>query len=329
MSHSSDDPLGWRLPQNPKAADFQVLIKDVFTHYRQRHNWADLPNEELLLHLLGLESPARELIIPFIDDPQRDQFEVYAQATRMARNPDARVLGELHRRGARELELRLLVRTRLGLNEIYSELRRRLDPRKVGRAIYRSILEYPKALEELREALHVERMRSYRPRKEDDEDLRSEATTQAFKKLEEMKATAVEGLKLPEQLHLPPIPTPTVAGQSQNRWDWPTLRAAELKETLRLFLPLLRGEAEQLPAKVHEFLKEHFRKWNAAKRAGEEVSLFGEEGKADRSDLEDVATSIEDVAVSRVFESRRGRQPNHLEIVPASRLRQHTVALLF
>jgi hypothetical protein len=266
----------WRLPNQPTLNDFHTLSHDVLSRYRARYDHSTLSDEELLVRLVGFESFARELIIATLDEPEHDWSDIYAKAARMARNPSAIVLQQLYERGATESQLRFLVRTRLALHKIYEELRKRFDRRPVGRAYYRTMLMRPGALEELLAALKVDRITSFRPGKESDEDLQGVALEAAVRQLERFRDDIRERI-FPEQVNLPHIPVLDPASREQQavRWNWKDLRAKELKETIVSLLPLFRGE--ELAAKVHSAIKEHFRKWGASKRRGVEVPLSEDE----------------------------------------------------
>lgn len=278
-----------------------------------RHDQGAVSDEELLLRLLGLETSGREVIVSFIDAPERDWLEVYGQAVWMARNPSAQVLQTLHNRGAYEKHLRSLVWLRRALNGIYVELHRRIDHQEVGRALYRTIVDREGSLHELLAALHVERITSYRRNREDDEDLRSDALRAALQKLEKFRSSPMHQINLPSRVNLSALPVDGLP-PTEGRWDWPAIRARQVAETLRLLLPLLNGDAEKLPETVRQAMREHFRKWNAAKRTGLEISLAEENESgtplaelAAESDTERTALSKHEVlSFLKIAEERWG-----------------------
>lgn len=292
---ASSNNSDWRLPDRPTIEDFLNLIRDVAFRHKARYGHSKLSNEELLVWLVGYESLAREQVITILDETERDWFDVYKQAALMARNPRPTVLQGLYGRGASELHLRFLVRTRLALHEIYEELRKRFDQQKVGRAYYRIMLARPGALEGLLAALNVDRITSFRSSKEGNEDLQGVALEAAVRHLERLRAQ-VRKMNFPEQVGLPLIPVLDAASREKHatRWNWETLRARELKETIVGLLPLLRGD--ELRDKVHSSMKEHFRKWNTPKRKGVEASLCNDEGRllfeVERGDIYSVEEQV-------------------------------------
>jgi hypothetical protein len=269
----------WKLPKDPKIEDFQRLMCEQSSFYRSRYQHTTISDLELLIRLVGFESCAREVIVSAIYEPERDWLGVYKQAIRIARNPCSRALQMLHQRGLQDSQLRFIVWIRLNLIEIYDEFRKRLDRQRVGRAFYRTFLNRPEALEELRTALHVERIKSYRPSKECDEDLRADGVEAAVRKLEDLRLKIRREMSFPECVQLPKIPVLPSDSRTDGGWEWEKLRAKELQDTIVAFLPLLSGEAEGILTKVHDALKEHFRKFEAAKRDGEEIPICDEKGR--------------------------------------------------
>jgi hypothetical protein len=268
----------WRLPDQPTIEDFRTLIRNQFLFYRQRHGYSELSDQDLLVWLVGYESLSREQVIAVLDKPERDWFDVYKQAARMARDPRPEVLQVLHGLGASELHLRFVVRSRLALREIYDELRRRFDRQKFGRAYYRTMLARPGSLEELLAVLHVDRITSFRSGKEGSEDLQGVALEAAVRHLEKFR-DEIRKRNFPEQVNFPLIPVLDATSREKQgmRWSWKDLRAREFKETIVSLLPLLRGE--ELAEKVHSSMKEHFRKWKASKRTGVEIPLYDDGGR--------------------------------------------------
>jgi hypothetical protein len=269
----------WTLPEEPEAEDFETLIRDVRYFYRSRYGHTEATDLDLLIRLVGFESCAREVIVWALQEPGRDSPYLYEQATRVVRNLCPTALQKLHQRGLRDLQFRFLVWSRLNLTGIYEELRKRLDRQRVGRAFYRILLNRPEALEELRTALHIERIKSYRPSKESDEDLRSDGVEAALRKLEDFRSKIWRGISFRESVNLPTIPVLPSDSRTAGSWDWGKLRAEELEETTVAFLPLLNGEAESIVTKVHDALKEHFRKFKAAKREGKEIPICDKKGR--------------------------------------------------
>jgi hypothetical protein len=262
------------LGAEPGREDFEALIRDEFSSYSGSPDYSGLSNEDLILELVATESPARDLVFQIIDEPSRDTYSIYEQAVQMVRNPSVHALQLLRRRGAKDSDLRFVVKTRITLNDIYVELRKRFEPFPVGRAIYKAWIERPDALADLLKALHVDRITSYRENKESSEDLQSIASLTPWRRYREIYDRVAESLGLPEKIDLPQV--------GHHRLVLETLQRHEVSASLSLILPLFRGDAEKLPQPVRQALREEFRKWKADKRDASEVSTY-EEGETDES----------------------------------------------
>jgi len=291
------------LPNRPQLADFDRLKEQEFSQVERNPDYSDLSDENLVLLLVATESPARELVCVLIDQPARDAAEIYKQAVAVVRAPVPEALRMLHQHGATVDQLRSIIRTRIKLNAIYAELRKRFDRLPVGAALYRAVVGRPKGRDALLRSLRVERIKSFRQAKESDQDLRSEAVEAAWQKFSVMYESAAENVGLPRQVTIS-------SGGEGPRFDWKQLRKSEVNASLALFLPLLRGDAERLPEKVHQRLRDHFEKWNAAKRAGMEFSLFDEEGSpASEPEIEELIAPREMAAsLLKVAEDRWGER---------------------
>jgi hypothetical protein len=261
-----------KLPGAVKLKDFGALIDHEFSSDEMSPDYSGFSHENLVLALVATESPARELVFSLIDRPDREPVDVYEQALRTVRNPSPAVLRMLHQHGATTEQLRLLIRTRIRLNKVNAELRKRFERLLLARAIYRAVVNRPEALKELQRVLRIEKIKSYRENKESGEDLKADAVEASWHKFDDSYRRAADDLRLPEQVVL-------AAGPGNARLDWSQLRESEVKASLALFLPLLSGELENLREPVRQSLREHFRKWNAAKRTASEIPLFEEHGK--------------------------------------------------
>jgi len=262
------------LGAQPGREDFEAIIQDEFSSYPGSPDYSGRSDEDLILELVATESLARDLVFRIIDEPSRDTYNIFEQAVQMVRNPSVHALQSLRRRGAKDAVLRFVVKTRIRLNDIYAELRKRFEPLPVGRAIYKAWIERPDAVADLLRALHVDRIISYRENKESSADLQSTASLTLWRKYREIYDRVAESLGLPKKIELPK--------GGDHRLVLDTLKRHEVSASLSLILPLLRGDAEKLPQPVRQALREEFRKWKAAKRDASEVSIY-EEGETDES----------------------------------------------
>jgi hypothetical protein len=234
--------------------------------------------EELVGYLVVMEHHARRCVIPYLDGPDRRAQDVYHHAGQVVYRLTAEELRMLSQRGAHPKVLAFLHRVRCELELIYQELRRRVRNLPVGRAVLqvRRHDAPPEAVAGLVRALHVERLRTYHPKKEDDGDLRCIALEGAVRGYREMGDKAVEGLPFPKSIslnlppdvrvHLPPTPW----------WEWSELLAYEFRSASKLLQPVLSGKVEELPTRVWARLKDHRRKRRAKKRTGIEVPIAEE-----------------------------------------------------
>lgn len=180
---------------------------------------------------------------------------------------------------------------------LLSELEKRLAPRTVGNVLLNTIQGGPPELTKLKATLKVERMKSFRVRKEDDEDLRALAVEKAWKRYSDagkMGVPSLAYLVVPEErvpsvlekiasgppallIPVPPLPLEE-AGLSAmdigDRWMAVSfISSIELGGFFERLVPVLQGQMETLPQRVHEDLRTHWGKWAAQKRTGVEDTL--------------------------------------------------------
>jgi hypothetical protein len=169
---------------------------------------------------------------------------------------------------------------------VHEEIGRRLGRRDVGSAILSCLREEPRGEKDLLTALKVERLTSYQPaHEEDDEDLRSVAKVKAWEGYAAIGEDMVSGM--PARVAVPPLPA--LAGlpaEPKPPWDvvGPFVLGQELQSMVKTLLPVLR-EAEALRGKVHQDLRTHWEKRDAQKRKGEKVSLDEEKDAATQTDF--------------------------------------------
>lgn len=256
-------------------ADIASLRKDVASYYRPRPDLARWPHPTLVACLFAIEWSLREIIMALIDREDRNPLAVERHATSFAENLSLDTLLVLSELGASAEHLRVIVKDHCEAASVRAELRSRLGKVPRGRAVL-AIVEDPEsqeALTTLRKTLRVDRLTSYRPGKEDNDDLRHDALAAALSFVRDCGIRTVAGRKLPARIEFPVLKGISLPTLDPDRWDRPVARAQGLREAFALLLPVLRGEVEPVAEKVRQASREHFRMWRAMKRSAPEASL--------------------------------------------------------
>ncbi|MEW5917019.1 MAG: hypothetical protein AB1762_11460 [Gemmatimonadota bacterium] len=170
--------------------------------------------------------------------------------------------------------------------------------------------ESQEALTTLMKALRVDRLTSYRPAKEDDDDLRHDALAAALSFVRERGTRTVAGRNLPAQIEFPVLKGISLPTLDPERWNRPVARAQGLRAAFALLLPVLRGEIEPVAERVRQASREHFRTWRAKKRSAAESSL-------DDPKLAPIASPprSEEIASSERMDSTRAALNAYREVV--------------
>ena len=230
--------------------------------YRPRIPYAAL-RDEVLLYFLGLLRDRMAVLVypiiirdnpvfPFL--PQKGKWEFLEKGF-------LPFIIRLHKDGVGEKLLWQLVRLKLEEFALYREYERRMASRPVGHELL-----HPSGVERLQKLLKVDQLTTYRPQKEDSEDLRGLALQKAYEEYDK-QAEALVSTPTKETPSLPLREAASWDAQYEARWD------REVKPALRRLLPVLLGTSEGIPSKVRQHMRVYWKQWKAMKRTGEEVDL--------------------------------------------------------
>lgn len=227
--------------------EFENLMFDVAKGYEPARDYSKRKNEDIIFDLAVHLAWARECTTRIIYKPGGELNEVYNKASRMAdkRAPD--VLEQLFALYADERPIRFLVWVWIEEECIYQEIRKRLEKHKVGREFLRlhgRVSREPIDGDHLPTVLNVEKLTSYHPSENSDEDLRNEAVKKALEYQREMEEKAID-FNLPAEVSLS-LPPNTGLPDETPPWDRlnPLLLSEELKKLEEILLPVLQGKEE-------------------------------------------------------------------------------------
>jgi hypothetical protein len=148
---------------------------------------------------------------------------------------------------------------------IFQEIERRAKSDKVGRHLYGAITTGEFDREALLAELNAEKITSYRPAKESDEDLkqlRLEKLWESYRRIGSQRASISPRVKRDSRATV-------------RCWDklLPQLAIEEMKCLMREVWPLLPSQVEKLSERARQKWRDYFHSWSMQKRTGEEVSL--------------------------------------------------------
>ncbi len=248
--------------------DLRDLIRDQKAKHRPRSDYSSWDNETLVSQLVIWRSLGPQCIIRMIAKPEDDWKAMFQRVSHMADVLSPAVLEELYSMQRNGVAVRFLIWWRLELEHIALELRNRLERSKVGSALIQAIggRSEKVTLNQLLRVLRIERLQSYRPEDESDEDLRAHGLMKAYEYYDHMGEEAI--FPLPHGLGAALPPNLGLPEQDPPPWDYllPRVTSLQIQQALRVFLPILEGDVERLPGKVWQALRDLFEKRKAQKR---------------------------------------------------------------
>lgn len=254
--------------------DFQKLIDEIETTRKPEFDYRRLDPKTLLvlfqLYLLW----ERRVVMNIVDRPDSKPEKVWDEVRSIASNLNAKALTLLYSIRPDTKPLEYLIRWQLERKEIRRELDRRSKPYKLGREmiVLEEKLWEPANFKRLLAAARVERIKSRRPSKEDPQDLQQEALMGVAKWLANERKT-VTTVRQTVGRGIPALP-PEVGFPVNDKPPWdaflPYRFWKSLGYVLVKYLPLLEGKPDQA---VSQAKKNHWEKWEAQKRTGEDVPL--------------------------------------------------------
>jgi hypothetical protein len=296
------------------AADFEQLIREEAERHRPRTDYAAWSDEQLVLTLVVLRAVARECVARIIDKPEVDSKTINRRAASLADDPNPAVLAHLSALCGTDQPLRFLVFVRLELAHLAIELMRRIGRTRVGVQLVAFLRPYPEGsatalqvFNALWRVLSDQRLKSRGPSKDD----RALAVAKAWEYYLKMGREVAHF----STSHGFSVPPPSTAGvPAAKREGWESFNALVLLGQLNLalarFLPILRGQVDELPENVRQALRDHWEKGKAQKRTGVEVELDEMKLPDESSPIRVKTTSADDTALSaeayRLAERRWG-----------------------
>jgi hypothetical protein len=247
--------------------DFKRRIASFTNRYKPKLRYARLSDPVLLYFWALLE----QRITGCIADIVARYFNPVAiflpgkkfksDVSKMHKWPLPVLINEFHDARVDEQQTFQLVRLVLERTALLMEYEKRMASRIIGRELL-----HPSEIKRLQELLGVEKLQTWRPKKEDSDDLRSLAIAKAVEKYAHQCTYLVDK-------PLQKVPRFPVRDGAQ----WDNLHRdryqGEVKPALKRLLPVLYGTSESIKGDVHEALRNHWEQWEAQMRTGEEVDL--------------------------------------------------------
>ena len=258
--------------------DFQKFISEVEAAYKPLHDYSKPEDKDLLVFyalntIWGCQCVVRVLVMQGLASFTN---ETAKKVTRIVHDPSPENLTEIFSVYADTRPLKFLVELRLNQADILRELDKRHRSFNVGRAFIR--MEEgkwePKDATDFHKLLKVEKISSYRPEKEDADDLKSVATTKAVKFFKRRGESVV--VKQRPGMALPPLPTDLgLPARDPEPWGlWHRHQLDVYFENLvKDYLSLFFGWVDRVREAARQGLRDHLEKWEAQKRTGDEVIL--------------------------------------------------------
>jgi hypothetical protein len=171
------------------------------------------------------------------------------------------LIAEFQRAGVDKRLLFCIIKLTLEEIALIAEYERRMASRPLGHELL-----HPSEIKRLQELLGVEKLQTWRPKKEDSDDLREIAIVSALEKYNRQCADLAN--KPLQKVPRAPL---------RNGAQWDILHRdryeGEVKPALKRLLPVLYGTSESIKGDVHQVLRNHWEQWEAQMRTGEEVDL--------------------------------------------------------
>lgn len=255
--------------------DLQKLISEVTETFKPQYDHRKLKDEVLLALYAVYTIQGCQVIVRTLHMKGRAPFtsETAKRASGISHDPSPENLAWLYSYQPDPRPLRFLVWLKVTRRRILEELAKRHKKFKAGVTfIQMDEHKWQGELNDLHKAIGVERITSYRPQKEDPEDLRSVATTKAvefFKRRgETIQVKQRPGMPippLPQDLGLPP--------RDPDPWGlWHRYQLdIYIENLMKDYLSLFFGRVDRVKEAAHQGLRNLWEKWEAKKRSGEEV----------------------------------------------------------
>ena len=257
--------------------DYRETIRELVRDFKAARDYRKLNPAQLLyclamLRALARDTLARVILVGWSDVDLRDVAEETAD---ISENLNWEYIERLCDLCQNPVPGMYLVSCGLEQDAIYAETSRRLKTSKAGSQLLRLLGSKvsPNTLTDLRRGLKVERITTYEPERESDEDLRALADSAAWKTFTELgKALKVH---LP-QFRYPNSPlAKALPVEKKVSEQWEILNRSMFTTDFSLmqesFLPALEGK--KISARVRQSLRDHWQSRDAQKRTGEEVPL--------------------------------------------------------
>lgn len=256
--------------------EFEKLISEVTDNYTPQYDYSKLEDKDLLIIYCVFTVQACQCVVRILN--KKSQIPLTKDEDRkisqISRNPNPENLATLYEIFPDERPLKFLVRLPIEQRHILDELDRRHRPFKAGRAFILMDEGQPVDLKDIHKVLDVEKITSYRPEKEDAEDLKSETVMGAVRFFNRRGESV--GVKQRPGMPIPGIPSkwglPTTDPDPWGLWYRYSLDCY-VEKILKDYLSLFFGRVDRLKEAGRQHLRDHFEKWKADKRAGDEVSI--------------------------------------------------------
>ena len=171
------------------------------------------------------------------------------------------LIAEFQEAGVDNHLLSSIVKLKLEEIALIAEYEQRMASRLLGRE-----LRKPSSIKRLQELLGVDKLQTWRPQKEDSDDLRALAITKAVEKYRRQ----CDDLAGKPTQRIPRLPVRAGA-------EWDNLHRdrfeKKVKPALKNLLPVLYGTSETIKGDIHQVLRNYWEQWAAQMRTGEEVDL--------------------------------------------------------
>jgi hypothetical protein len=265
-------------------SNFREAISQVIRDFKPALNYEELNSKQLLyclvkLRALGRDTLARVILVGW---PDADLKAVAEETADLSDNLSWEYIDRLCELCQSPVPAMLLVAYGLEQDAIFKETNERLKRSKVGAELLRLYGDKvkPKDLRELHKALKIEKITTYRPQKESDEDLKGiavEGATTAFKQIGQTAR-----VDMPEGPY-PLTPLAEALPVELALWKkWERVNGAMERKDFALmqeyFLPALQGK--KISERARQTLRDHFEAQRAKKRMAETLSLDGAEKDA-------------------------------------------------
>lgn len=254
--------------------DFQKLIDETERTYKPEYPYRKLDTKTLLVLYQVYLLWERRVVTNIVDRPDSKPEIVWKEVIRITANLDANALTTLYSIRPDTKPLEYLIRWKLEREEIRRELDRRSKPYKLGREMIRleEKLWEPGNFNRLLAAARVDRIQTRRPRKEGPEDLQQVALEGVAKWLADERRTMTT-IRQTIGRGIPPLPRELgFPVNDKPPWDvfFPDRFWKSVGHVLAHYLPRLKGKPDQA---VSQAKKNNWKKWEALKRTGEEITL--------------------------------------------------------